>query len=90
MKPLLFDKRRDPVSRMVRSLTAEEIVDWLVEYHGLPPNSASTVKTNLREQLKWQRLQGRLDRLPVVAVIAKLLRLRSSVKRLERQEGGGA
>lgn len=85
MKELSCDKKRDPVNRMIRNLTAAEFVAWLVEYHGLPHHAAETVEMNLREQLKWQRLQGRLDRRPAISVIAQIFRLRSSVNRLDRQ-----
>ena len=80
------DERTDPVSRMVRNMTAQETVDWLVKYHGLPESSAATVEANLREQYKWHRLQGRLDTRPTAAVVAQLLCLRQSVKALEKPE----
>lgn len=78
-----FTKRSDPVARQVSSLTAEEVVEWLVKYHGLQPSSADTVTSNLRSQFRWHRLQGRLDQRPTAALIAQLLLMRQSVKALE-------
>ncbi len=52
----------DPVSRMVRDCTAEELTDWLIKNHGLRPESRTTVVSNLRDQFRWHRLSGRLDR----------------------------
>lgn len=83
MDSLSCDERVDPVSRMVRDLTAQEFVDWLIEYHGLPAASASTVEMNLREQYKWHRLQGRLDRSGAALVVAELLQMRRSPLALE-------
>jgi hypothetical protein len=51
----------DPVSKLVRAMSAKEIVDWLVKHHGLNERSKETVEMNLREQMRWHRLQGRLD-----------------------------
>jgi len=79
-QPIAFemDKRPDPVSRLVRNIEAREMVQWLVQYHGLPESSAETVESNLREQFKWHRLQGRLDARPIAAVIAELFAMRHS------------
>lgn len=54
-----------------------------MEYHHLPKASAETVEMNLREQYKWQRLQGRLDQRPTAAIVAELLHMRQSVAVLE-------
>lgn len=76
------DNDRDPVERMVRDCTAEEMTDWMIGAHGLDLESRQTVVSNLREQFKWHRLQGRLDRHPTLAIIAELLHLRSAESRL--------
>lgn len=79
-----IELRKDPVGRMVCDLTAKELVDWMVKYHKLPVDSASTVEMNLREQYKWHRLQGRLDRgFKVLFAIAGLLRIRQNAMVLE-------
>ena len=83
MKKRKCDENPDPVSRLVRDLTAEEMVAWLVEYKGLPESSAENVTMNLREQYRWHRLQGRLDRSLMAAAIAELLLMRRSPKALE-------
>lgn len=70
--------REDPVSRLVRDLTAEEVVGWLVQYHGLRKESADSVIMNLREQFRWHRLQGRLDAHPTAAIIAEMWAMRRS------------
>lgn len=78
---------------MVRDTTPEEFVEWLVEYHGLPKGSARTVEMNLREQFKWHRLQGRLDRNTTAGLVAELLLMRRSPMTLEKPvepEGGAA
>jgi hypothetical protein len=71
---------------MVRDLTPAEFVQWLVEYHGLPAESANTAESNLREQLKWHRLQGRVERGGVALVIAEMLCMRRTPMILERQQ----
>lgn len=76
------DQRKDPVARMVRDMTAEEMVDWMVKYHGLPEGSRDTVVSNLREQYRWHRLQGRLDRTPTVQLLAQMLAMRQSSQAL--------
>ena len=78
------DPRCDVVDRMIRDSSPEEFVDWMIKYHNLPQGSAETIICNLREQFKWHRLQGRLDRLPTAAVIAEVWGLRQSVKALEK------
>lgn len=77
------DEREDPVERMVRDLTAEEFVAWLVKYHNLPESAGDTVVRNLREQYRWHRLQGRLDKSGAALVIAELLNMRRSPLMLE-------
>ena len=77
-------ERRDPVARMVLDLSAQEVVDWLIEFHGLDKGSAKTVEMNLREQFKWHRLQGRLDRGGVAVIVAELLQMRRSPMTLEK------
>lgn len=67
----------------VRDLSAEAFTAWLIECHGLPESAQLTVVGNLREQFKWHRLQGRLDRHPVLSLLAELLALRWPVKTLE-------
>jgi len=85
MPEVLFcDKTSDPVQRRIRALTAEEFAAWLVQHRGLPEVSAETVIINLREQFQWHRLQGRLDRRPALAILARLWGLRQSVRCLER------
>lgn len=79
---LSCDDREDPVLRAVRDLTAKEVVEWLVKYKGLPESSADNVESNLREQFKWHRLQGRLDHNSTAALIAELWLLRGKVSRL--------
>lgn len=66
------NKRPDPVDRLVKDLKAEEMVDWLIEYHGLRPESRRTVELNLRESLHFHRLRGRLDRTPWLANLIEL------------------
>lgn len=83
------NERKDPVDQMVRDMTAKEVVDWLVEYHRLPKSSASTVESNLREQFKWHRLQGRLDRGGFALIVACMLNMRSSVMKLVRPVAEG-
>lgn len=86
-------QRKDPVARMVRDMTAQDVVNWLVEYHGLPKSSADTVEMNLREQFKWHRLQGRLDQNTTAGLVAQLLVMRQSPMVLEKPvkaEGGAA
>lgn len=78
------DDRKDPVDRMIRDMTAEETVAWMVKYHGLSEGSAETVAMNLREQYKWHRLQGRLDHSGAALVIAELLQMRRSTLSLEK------
>ena len=80
---LSCDQRPDPVDRMIRDLTPAETVAWLVRYKGLSEDVADNVESNLRESFKWQRLQGRLDQTPWLAVLASLWGLRSEVSRLE-------
>lgn len=78
MKELSCNKREDPVACMVRDMTAEEMVAWMVEYHGLNAGSARTVIINLAEQYRWHRLQGRLDRNTTAGLIAELMVMRRS------------
>lgn len=84
MKDLECQKRKDPVARMISDITALEVVEWLIEFHGLDKSSAETVERNLREQFKWHRLQGRLDRGGFAVVMAELLQMRRSPMTLER------
>lgn len=82
------DNHADPVQRLVRALTAEEFVDWLIEGHGLNKESAKTVAHNIREQYRWHRLQGRLDHQPAIAALAEVWQMRQSPKFLEPKGGG--
>jgi len=85
MKTLSCDERPDPVDRAIRDMTPAEFVDWLIEYKGLNPQCRDNVESNLREQYKWHRIQGRLDRSPFWQFMAELLRVRrDSPLRLER------
>ena len=77
-------ERKDPVLRMVCDCTAEELVEWMVKYHGLPPDTSGTVTMNLREQFKWHRLQGRLDQNTTAGLIAQLLVLRADLSKLDK------
>lgn len=88
VKPLVFemDKRDDPVDRMLRDCTAGEFVEWMVRYHGLSTDSAKTIEINLREQFKWHRLQGRLDRPSALTVLAQIVGARGSVSQLNTPE----
>lgn len=72
------DERTDPVERLVRDCSAQEMVEWMVKHHGLNPDWAETIEINLREQFRWHRLQGRLDRCGTALVIAELLLMRRS------------
>lgn len=90
MEPTEANLRKDPVDRLVADLRAEEFVAWMVEYHGLPTSSAGTVTTNLREQLHWHRLRGRIDRWPAWAALAELLlrrRRHNAPFELPREQG---
>lgn len=80
------DERTDPVERLVRDASGEEMAEWMVKYHGLKPSSAETVASNLREQFKWHRLQGRLDQKPTAAVIAEIFLMRRSPLTLKTPE----
>ena len=90
MPPLECNSRKDPVSRKVRDLTPEEVVHWLVEYHGLRADSAETVVSNLREQFCWHRLQGRLDNNSTAGLVAQLLVMRQSPMELQQPIKGEA
>lgn len=81
-----WSERKDPVARMVCDSTAEEFVEWMVKYKKLDPAQAENVESNLREAFKWHRLQGRIDRSPLLQTIAVLLGLRQSVSALEKPE----
>lgn len=85
MDKLSCQKRKDPVARLVMDMTPHEVVQWMIEYHGLPFVCAETIERTLREQFKFHRLQGRLDQRSNLAILADLLRLRQSVKILERR-----
>jgi hypothetical protein len=72
MVELVCNKRTDPVDRLVKDISAEEIVDWMIEYHGLSKDSRRTVVSNLRDNLHFHRLRGRLDRTPWLANLVEL------------------
>ncbi|MBN3822299.1 hypothetical protein G3O00_01530 [Burkholderia sp. Ac-20384] len=76
----------DPVQGMVRALSAKEMVDWMVKHHGLPEGARQTVEMNLREQFKWHRLQGRLDRGGWLNFFATLFGLKQSPLALNKPE----
>lgn len=84
MKTNAYEERIDPVDSMVRDCTAKEFVGWLVQYKKLSPDQAENVEMNLREQFKWHRLQGRLDRRPWFIMLAELWGLRGKVSKLMR------
>lgn len=84
MKEMECRSRVDPVDRMIPDCTAAEFTAWLVEYKGVHPECAENVESNLREQFRWHRLQGRLDRSPASAVIAELIGMRAALTKLER------
>jgi hypothetical protein len=86
MKTHNYEHRIDPVDGMVRDCTPKEFVEWLVKYKGLKECDAENVEINLREQFKWHRLQGRLDRRPSLILIAELWNLRGSVTKLDMPE----
>jgi hypothetical protein len=65
--------RIDPVDRRVPDMTGDEIVSWMVHYHGLPESSRATVASNLNKQMHWHRLRRWLDKWPVWAALAELL-----------------
>jgi len=58
-----FTKRPDEYDRLVRDMTAAELVDWMIKYHKLPVDARHTVLHNLEEQYRYHRLRGRLDRI---------------------------
>lgn len=60
LKEQEFRQRDDVPMRNIQDLTAKETVDWLVEYHGLPKDSADTVRMNLESQYGWHNLRGRV------------------------------
>jgi hypothetical protein len=73
--------REDPVERMVADCTAEEFVDWLIWRGSVEQHEKDTIESNLREQFKWHRLQGRLDRsAPWLSMLAELWSLRAKNK----------
>ena len=80
-----YELREDPVARLVCDTTAEECVDWLVKYKGLPETQRQNVEGNLRDVFKFHRLQGRLDRNTTAGLIAELLLMRRHVKTLEKR-----
>lgn len=69
--------RDDPVDRMIADCTATEFVDWLIWRGSAEESDKNTLISNLNEQFKWHRLQGRLDRRPGLAVLAELWGLRA-------------
>lgn len=72
----------DPVEQLIPQITSWSFVAWLVWYKGLDEDVAENVESNLREQFRWARLQGRLDRPSFAAIVAELLRLRRSTESL--------
>jgi len=77
MRPKLScELKSDSVLRQIRDLTAEEMVDWLIEFKGLEKSGRDNVISNLNEQFKWHRLNGRLDRSNFWTVIALLLKVK--------------
>lgn len=72
MPELECNKRTDLVDRMVKDMTAAEVVIWLIEHHGLKEASRDIVESNLTEQMRWHRLRGRLDRTPWLAAVVEL------------------
>ncbi|MES2685716.1 MAG: hypothetical protein V4706_02780 [Pseudomonadota bacterium] len=71
-KEVACNLRTDPVDRLVKDLSAEETVDWLIEYKGLPESSRENVVTNLKGNLNAHRLRGRLDHWPIIATLVQI------------------
>lgn len=72
-----YSVREDRVDRLVRDMTAAEVVDWLIEYHGLKESSRETAICNIEENQRFHRLRGRIDRSSALAAIVELwLRIR--------------
>jgi hypothetical protein len=82
-KEFACSSRPDPVDRMVRDCTAAEFTDWLVWAKSMPEECRENTESNLREQFKWHRLQGRLDHQSFLSLLAHLWGLRTK-KSLER------
>lgn len=76
----------DPVQNMTSAMSPKSTVNWLIEYHGLPEKSRKTVESNLREQYRWHRLQGRLDRGGWLNFFATLMGLKQSPLELKTPE----
>lgn len=77
------DTTKDPVDKMIRDCSAEEFIQWLIDYHELPNNSLKEcIISNLKDQFKWHRLQGRLDTRPTAAVIAEIFLMRADIRKL--------
>lgn len=68
----------DPVQRMVRVSSPEKFANWLIESHGAAESSRRILEMNISEQMRWHRLQGRIDRQPLLVGLAELWKLRQS------------
>jgi hypothetical protein len=76
----------DPVQNMVAAFTARGFADWLIEHHNAKESSRKTIEDNLREQFRWHRLQGRLDRGGWLNFFATLVGLKQSPIELKTPE----
>lgn len=82
----IIPKGDDPVQNMVPAFSAHGMTDWLVNHHHLPEGSRKTVESNLQEQFRWHRMQGRLDRGGWLNFFATLMGLKQSPHDLKTPE----
>lgn len=73
-----MNKQSDPVQNMIRVSSPEKFATWLIDCHGAKASSRRTLETNLAEQMRWHRLQGRIDQSPLLVGLAELWKLRQS------------
>lgn len=59
-RKLSCDDYEPPQHRKVRSCTAKEFTDWMIEHHGLHASSRETVQMNLADQFDYHYLWGEL------------------------------
>lgn len=75
------NRRRESMpgaEKAIPLLTADEMTGWMLQFHGLKPEKAGVVASNLQNQLQWARLQGRCDRRPFLLVLKELLGFRGT------------
>lgn len=77
-----MSNNNDPVQRMVRVSSPEKFATWLIESHGAAESSRRILEMNIAEQMRWHRLQGRIDRQPLLVGLAELWRLRQPAETL--------